>query len=218
MRVVVFGASGMVGRGVLNECLRDGRVSEVLAVGRTPTGEQHAKLREFLQPDITDLTGIEDKLAGADACFFGVGTSSVWKDPAEYRALTYDLTLAVARTLARLNPAMTFVYVSGAGTDAEGRLRWSRVKGETENALLALPFRAVMFRPGYIQPLRGARSRTTALRVLYTVTSPVFPLLDRLLPSMMTTTERIGRAFLSVAEGGSAKPVYETPDINAAAR
>ncbi|MDQ1652478.1 MAG: hypothetical protein QOI35_1678 [Cryptosporangiaceae bacterium] len=218
MRVVVFGASGMVGRGVLHECLRDERVSDVLVVGRTPSGEQHPKLREFLQPDITGLSGIEDELAAADACFFGVGTSSVWRDADEYRALTYDLTLAVARTLARLNPAMTFVYVSGAGTDAEGRMRWARVKGETENALLALPFHAVIFRPGYIQPRNGARSKTAVLQLLYTVTSPAFPLFDRLLPSMMTTTERIGRAFLAVAEGGSAKPIYETPAINAAAR
>ena len=217
MRVLVFGASGMVGGGVLRECLRDERVGDVMVIGRTPTGEQHPKLREHLLPDITALGPLESELAGVDACFFGVGTSSVWKDAAEYRALTYDLTVAVAATLARVNPRMTFVYVSGAGTDAGGRMAWARTKGETENAVLALPFRGAIFRPGYIRPMHGVRSRTAALRVLYTVLSPAFPLLDRLLPRLTTTTERIGRAFLSLAAGGPARRIYETAGINAAA-
>jgi uncharacterized protein YbjT (DUF2867 family) len=135
---------------------------------------------------------------------------------AAYRRITFDLTLAPARLLARLSPAMTFTYVSGQGTDAtaKGRVMWARVKGETENALLALPFRAVMFRPGYIQPLHGITSKTGLYRALYAVLSPLFPVLDALAPGAVTTTERLGRAMLAVARRGSPKPALETGDIN----
>jgi uncharacterized protein YbjT (DUF2867 family) len=218
MRVLVFGASGMVGEGVLRECLLDERVSEVLVVGRSPLGRQaHAKLREIVRPDLSDLAPVEDQLTGYDAAFYCVGTSFLQQDEQAYRVITLDLTLAVARTLARLNPAMTFIYVSGAGAAEQGRMIWARVKGETENALRQLPFDAVMFRPGYIQPRHGIRSRNRPLRIMYTAFSPVYPLLKRVLPKLVTNTELLGRAMVDVAANGTQTPILETADINAVA-
>jgi len=163
-------------------------------------------------PDLHDLSGHASELTGFDACFFCLGVSSAGMDEAEYRRVTKDLTLAVAGLLARLNPGMTFVY------DSTGRSRtmWARVKGETENALLRLPFAAAfMFRPGYIQPLHGITSRTRLYRAAYAVASPLFPLLDRLVPDQVTTTERVGRAMLVVARRGASAKVLETRDLNA---
>jgi uncharacterized protein YbjT (DUF2867 family) len=179
MKVILFGASGMVGQGVLRECLRDPRVTTVLAVGRSSTAETHAKLRQIVHPDFTDFSSLEAELGGADACFFCLGVSSAGMSEADYRRVTFDFTLAAARTLAKASPGLTFIYVSGTGTDssARGRSMWARVKGETENALFALPFkRAYMFRPGFIQPMHGVTSRTRLYRLLYAVTTPLFPL------------------------------------------
>ncbi|HXI56585.1 MAG TPA: epimerase, partial [Polyangia bacterium] len=175
MRIILFGATGMVGQGALRECLLDPDVSEVLSIGRTPVrrtavGPTDAKLREQVLADPGDLSSIEGQLVGYDACFFCLGVSSVGMTEAAYRRITYDLTLAAARTLSRLNPGMTFIYVSGAGTDSSerGRSMWARVKGQTENALLALPFKAAyMFRPGIIQPLHGIVSKTPLYRTFY---------------------------------------------------
>ena len=219
MKVIIFGATGMVGQGVLRECLLDRDVEAVLTVGRSATGQVHDKLREVVQRDLGDLGPIEDALAGYDACFFCLGVSSLGMKEADYRRVTYDLTLAAAEILARLNPGMTFVYVSGASTDSteKGRAMWARVKGATENALLRLPFRgAYMFRPGYIQPMHGIVSRTRFLRVLYALVAPLYPLWRRLFPRYVTTTERLGRAMLAVARRGAPKPVLENDDINAA--
>ncbi|HET6212143.1 MAG TPA: NAD(P)H-binding protein, partial [Micromonosporaceae bacterium] len=157
MKVILFGATGMVGQGVLRECLLDPDVQEVLAIGRTPTGTHHPKLREIAHTDFLDFSTIENALAGYDACFFCLGVSSAGMSEDAYRRVTYDVTMAAARALAAANPSMTFVYVSGQGTDSSehGRSMWARVKGETENALLAMPLRAYMFRPGYIQPMHG---------------------------------------------------------------
>jgi uncharacterized protein YbjT (DUF2867 family) len=221
MRVVLFGATGMIGQGVLRECLRAPDVEEVLAVGRSATGTRDPKLREIVRADPSDLSGLEGDLAGCDACFFCLGVSSAGMSEASYRRVTYDLTLAVARKLAAVSPRMTFVYVSGAGTDGteRGRSMWARVKGATENALLALPFKAAyMFRPGFIQPLHGIRSRTPLYRVLYAVLSPLFPVWNALLPDQVTTTERLGRAMLAVARRGAPRAVLETADLNALAR
>ena len=207
----------MVGQGVLRECLLDPDVSSVLIVGRRPSGQQHAKLRELVVPDLADLTSIQLELTGLDACFFCLGASSAGLSEAEYTKVTYDLTLAIGRTLAPLNPGLTFIYVSGAGTDntERGRVMWARVKGRTENALLRLPFKAAyMLRPGIIQPLHGITSRTGWYRGLYVIARPLFPVVRALSPNSITTTERVGRAMLAVARRGFFKPVLEMPDIN----
>jgi uncharacterized protein YbjT (DUF2867 family) len=220
VKVLLFGATGMVGQGALRECLLDPDVELVVTVGRRAGSARHEKLRQLVVPDLQDLSAHASELTGFDACFFCLGVSSAGMGEAEYRRVTKDLTLAVAGLLARLNPAMTFVYVSGAGTDSteRGRTMWARVKGETENALLRLPFAAAfMFRPGYIQPLQGITSRTRLYRAAYAVASPLFPLLDRLVPDHVTTTERVGRAMLVVARRGAPAKVLETRDINALA-
>jgi uncharacterized protein YbjT (DUF2867 family) len=217
MKVILFGATGMVGQGVLRECLLDPGVESVLAVGRSPTGQQHAKLREILHDDFFDFSAIESQLVGYDACFFCLGVSSVGMDEERYRHLTYDLTMAAATTLAKLNPGMVFVYVTGRGTDSteQGRLMWARVKGKTENDLLKLPFKAAyMFRPAGIQPLHGVRSKTPWVQAIYLVTAPLLSLLNRTSPQYMTTTEQVGRAMIKVAREGYPKPVLESEDIN----
>ena len=217
MKVMLFGATGMVGQGVLRECLLDPGVKSVLAVGRRATGQRHEKLRELVHEDFSRIFAISDELVGYDACFFCLGVSAAGRSERAYSEVTYDLTLAVARVLAERNPSMTFVYVSGTGTDSteHGRAMWARVKGRTENALLRLPFQAAyMFRPAFIQPLHGIVSRTKLYRVLYAATGPLFPLLKALFPRYVTTTERVGRAMIHVAKHGAAKPVLENGDIN----
>ena len=217
MKIVLFGASGMIGQSVLREALLDGEVSEILAVGRSPLGRDDKKIRELVHQDFTDFTSVAGALTGYDACLFCLGTSSAGMSEADYRRVTYDFALAAARTLAERNPGMTFVFVSGAGTDSteQGRSMWARVKGATENALLELPFKAAyMFRPGYIQPMHGIKSRTKLYRVLYAVVGFGFPLWRRLFPKYMTTTEQVGRAMLHVAKHGADKPVLENWDID----
>jgi len=217
VKVILFGATGMVGQGVLRECLLDAGVESVLAVGRRPGGQQHAKLREILHDDFFDFAAIESQLAGYDACFFCLGVSSLGMDEARYRHLTYDITLAAARTLSRLNPQMVFIYVSGRGTDSteSGRLMWARVKGKTENDLLKLPFKAAyMFRPAGIQPLHGIRSKTAWVQAIYVVSAPLLSLLNRVAPNYMTTTEQVGRAMIRVARDGYPTRVLESADIN----
>ena len=217
MQIIVFGASGMVGQGVLRQCLLDPDVSAVLIIGRASTGCTHEKLREIVLENLTNLTPIEDQLRGYDACFFCLGVSSAGMQESEYRRITFDLTVAVAKTLAPINPNMTFIYVSGAGTDSTGQSRsmWARVKGETENALLRLPFKAAyMFRPGLIQPLHGIRSKTKLYQVVYTLLGPFIPRLTAHCPKYVTTTEQVGRAMLEVAKQGAPKQVLESRDIN----
>jgi uncharacterized protein YbjT (DUF2867 family) len=217
LKVILFGATGMVGQGVLRECLLDPDVDEVLSIGRSATGQTHPKLREVVQTDLLDFSVNESRLSGFDACFFCLGVSSAGMKEQDYRRVTFDLTLAAARTLARLNPAMTFVYVSGAGTDSSerGRSMWARVKGQTENALLRLPFKAVMFRPAGIVPLYGVTSKTRLYRIAYALTRPLWSVLLRAFPQYVTTTEQVGRAMLRVAREGAPKPILETRDINA---
>ena len=218
MKVILFGATGMVGQGVLRECLLDASVERVLVVGRSPTGQQHAKLREVLHKDFTDFSAIESDLAGYDACFFCLGVSSVGMDAERYRHLTYDVTMAAANTLVRLNPGMVFTYVTGRSTDSteQGPVRWARVKGKTENDLLKLPFKAAyMFRPAGIQPLHGVRSKTGWVNAIYVVAAPLLSYLARTSPKFMTTSEQLGRAMIKVARGGYPKPVLESEDINA---
>jgi uncharacterized protein YbjT (DUF2867 family) len=218
MNVLIFGATGMVGQGVLRECLLDPGVQLVTTVGRTATGVRHQKLREIVHKDSWDYASIEKDLSGFDACFFCLGVTSAGMKEADYERVTYGITMAAADCLSRLNPQMTFVYVSGAGTDSSerGRVMWARVKGKTENALLRLPFQAAyMFRPGAIQPLHGVRSRTASYRLLYNLTKPMLPLLQWAFPDFILTTEQIGRAMLAVTRNGAPRRILESKDINA---
>jgi uncharacterized protein YbjT (DUF2867 family) len=217
MKVILFGATGMVGQGVLRECLLDPDVERVLSIVRAPTGQRNPKLRELVHNDFFDFSAIENDLAGYDACFFCLGVSSAGMKEADYRRVTYDITLAAARVLARLNPAMTFIYVSGQGTDSseKGRSMWARVKGKTENDLLRLPFRAAyMFRPGAIVPLHGVKSKTELYQFFYTTLGPLLPMMYKVFPQYVTTTEQIGRAMLIVAKQGAPKSILENSDIN----
>jgi uncharacterized protein YbjT (DUF2867 family) len=229
MKIIIFGATGMVGQGVLRQCLRDPAVELVVTVGRSPAGEMNAKLlrelgadpsrlREIVHRDLDDLSPIQAELAGFDACFFTLGVSSAGMSESGYDRVTYGLTLAAAEPLSRLKPGMTFIYVSGAGTDSseKGRVMWARVKGRTENALLRLPLSAYMFRPGIIQPLDGIRSKTPAYRIGYALMKPLMPLLRWALPNQVLTTREIGQAMLAVAKRGYAKQILEAKDIRAA--
>jgi uncharacterized protein YbjT (DUF2867 family) len=209
----------MVGHGVVRECLLAEDVESVLLVGRRESGlPAHPKLREVIHGDLTDVTAIDDKLAGLDACFFCLGVTSAGLDEAGYTRVTYDMTMAPARALAKHNPDMTFCFVSGAGTDSteKGSTMWARVKGKTENALLALFPKAYMFRPGGIQPMHGARSQTRSYRIGYTIAWPLLPLLK--LFGVITTTERMGLAMLNVARHGTDKKILANGDINRLAR
>ncbi len=217
MKVILFGATGMVGQGVLRECLIDPGVESVLAVGRSPTGQSHPKLRELRHDNFTDFSAIEPQLTGYDACFFCLGVSSIGMEAERYRHLTYDITMAAATTLARINPGMVFTYVTGRSTDSteSGPLMWARVKGKTENDLLKLPFKAAyMFRPAGIQPLHGVRSKVGWINAIYVVTAPLLGYLSRAAPSYMTTSEKLGRAMIKVARDGYPKKILESEDIN----
>jgi uncharacterized protein YbjT (DUF2867 family) len=217
MKIVIFGGSGMVGQGVLRECLLDEEVQTVISIVRNSTGQRNDKLREIIHTDFLDYSELKADFASADACFFCLGVSSGGMNEAEYRRLTYDLTLAAGGALADSNRNIIFNYVSGQGTDSteKGRVMWARVKGETENALLRLPFKAAyMFRPGMIQPMHGIQSKTKLYRVIYTMTGPILPLLKKLFPNNVTTTEQMGRAMLKVTKFGYPKAVLETKDIN----
>jgi uncharacterized protein YbjT (DUF2867 family) len=217
MKVLIFGASGMVGQAVLRECLLDARVEKVLAIGRGASGSAHAKLHDLVLPDLFRIADHADELTGYDACFFCLGVSSAGMSEEEYARVTYELTLAAANVLAARNPNMTFIYVSGAGTDTSerGRSMWARVKGKTENALLQLPFKAAyMLRPGAIQPQHGVRSKTRQYQLFYDLAGWLLPLLKRLAPGFVTTSEQMGIAMIELALHGGAKRILETGDIN----
>lgn len=213
MKVILFGATGMVGQAVLRECLRDDGVERVLVIVRRPTGITHPKLRELVRTDLFDVDRLDADLQGYDACFFCLGVSAAGMSEADYTRLTYDLTLGWARTLARVNPAMTFVYVSGAGTG--GKAMWAQVKGRTENALLALFPSAYMFRLAMLRPMHGEVSQTRWTRISYIVFRPLLPLLRAIFPGAVITTEEFGRAMIRVARHGAPKRVLESRDLRA---
>ena len=221
MKVLIFGATGMIGQGVLRECLLDPGVDGVVTLGRTGLnpgsfGGGDAKLRQIVRADLGNYAAIESELAGFDACFFALGVASSGMKEADYERITYGFTLAAAETLSRCNPGMTFIYVSGTGTDSSehGRLMWARVKGKTENALFKLLLKAYMFRPGYIQPLHRIKSKPKLYQALFSVVGVFYPLLLRIFPKYVTTSEQVGRAMLSVAKRGAAKRLLENDDIN----
>jgi hypothetical protein len=216
IKAIIFGASGMVGEGVLHTALNDSRVESVLVIGRRPCGMQHEKMRELLHNDFYDLSAIESQLSGYTACYFCLGTTSLKKSEAEYTRTTYDLTMHAAQTLSRLNPAMTFFYVSGQGADSteKGRQMWARVKGKTENDLMKLPFKAVyLFRPGLIKPIKDMRHTLSFAKPL----SVLYPFLKTLFPAYGTTLENVGRAMINVSLNGYPKHHLENRDIDTAA-
>lgn len=217
MKILIFGATGMVGHGVLRECLLDPAVETVVSVSRISTGAENPKLIEILRNDYLNYSGLEDRLSGLDACFYCLGVSSVGMEAEQYHTITYDYTVAAANFLAGLNPGMTFIYVSGAGTDSseEKGAGWARVKGAVENALFRLPLKAYAFRPGAIVPMHGVRSKTLLYNAIYSALGPALRLLHVLLPRHILTTEQIGRAMLKVARNGAPVKILESPDIAA---
>lgn len=220
MRILIFGATGMVGQGVLRECLGDSGVTEVVTLGRKPTGQTHPKLREIVHAELTDYGGLADQLAGFDACLFCLGIASAGMTETDYARITYDIPLAAAQALIRASPQAVFIHVSGASADSTetGRVMWARVKGRAENALLRLPFRAVyILRPAIIRPLHGIQSRTALYRILYRGFVPFWPLLERWIPDYVTSTERIGRAMLALVRDGGPSRILECADINSVA-
>ena len=220
MKVLIFGATGMLGQGVLLECLRDQGVNSVVTLGRTATGNPDPKVREIVHRDLMNLTSLQDRLTGFDACFFCLGVGSAGMAEKDYEHVTYGITIAAAEILARLNPKMVFIYVSGTGTDSseKGRMMWARVKGKTENALLRMPFAAAyMLRPGFIEPANGEISRNKLYRALFVIAKPLLPLLRRAFPSQLLTTEQIARAMLNLVIHPYPKHILEIKDIRAAA-
>jgi len=216
MKAILFGATGMVGLGVLRECLLDPDVESVLTVGRAPTSQKHEKLRELVHANLLDFSAIEGELSGYDACFFCLGVTSAGTSEQDYERITYGIPVAAAQTLVKLNPGMTFVYVSGAGADSseKGRTMWARIKGKAENALLAMPFKATyVFRPAFIQPLHGIRSRTKLYNAMYAILGPLYPVVKAIAPGYATTTEQLGRAMIAVARKGFAQRILESQDI-----
>ena len=216
MRVLLLGATGMVGEGVLLQCVAAHDVSEVVAIVRSPLERVQAKLTEMQHRDFFNWSDVD--LSRFDACFFCLGVSSLGKSERDYRHVTYDLTISLAQALVKASPQAVFVYVSGAGTNAQGKQMWARVKGATENALMAMPFRDVYcFRPGYIQPLHGVKSKVGWYNAMYVAASWTYPLLRRVLPGMVTSTEAMGRAMLKVARDGWPQKVLGSREINTAA-
>lgn len=219
MKVLIFGATGLIGHGVLQECLRDPGVSEVVTVGRTVTGPRHEKLHEVVHADFLDFSAVAGEFAGAAACFWCLGVSSVGMKAGDYQRISYDYTMAAARVLAEINLDLTFAYVSGAGTDSTeaGRTRWARVKGRTENAIMAMFPQGYAFRPAMVEPSSGAKSKTPLYRVGWAVMSPLVPLLRRWFPGYFVSTTQLGRAMLRVARHGYPKRILENQDIVTAA-
>ena len=216
LKVIITGSTGMVGKGVLLECIDSPDVESILVINRSPVDGKHPKVKEIIHKDFFDWSGIRDQLSGYNTCFFCMGVSSAGMKEADYKRMTYDLTLGFAKVVLFLNPDMTFCYVSGAGTDTseEGRMMWARVKGKTENDLLSLGFKAAyMFRPGYIHPMRGIKSKTPLYNAFYTVLKPMYPLLKRM-PKYVTDNAIIGNAMIKVALSGYSKKVLESIDIN----
>lgn len=216
MRVVITGTTGMVGQGVLYTCLDDADITEVVSVSRSSCGIQHPKLLEILHTDFFNLEGLEHQLTQLDACFFCLGVSSVGMDEKQYSHLTYDLTMTMADVLMKASPNLVFCYISGAGTDEteQSRTMWARVKGKTENAIIHKGFRdAYAFRPGFIQPMRGIRSKTAWYQFFYTILKPIYPLL-RGLKKWVTDTDTLGRAMIRVSKEGYSRKYVESVDIN----
>lgn len=212
IKAIITGATGMVGEGVLHESLNHPNVEAVLIINRKPCGVKHKKLKEIMHNDFSNLSAVEDQLSGYNACYFCAGVSSIGKSEEEYKQITYDLTMNFANTLVNLNHEMTFCYVSGVGTDSteKGKSMWARVKGKTENDLLKLPFKAAyMFRPGYIQPIKGLKNSYK----IYKVIAPLYPVLKTIFPKYVVTLKQLGLAMINSSLYGYEKKILECKDI-----
>ena len=212
IKAIITGSTGMVGEGVLHECLNHPEVESVLVINRRPCNVQNSKLKEIIHKDFSDFSSIVNELSGYDAAFLCMGVSAAGMKEDKYTHLTYDLTMALAKPLAKLNPEMTFCYVSGAGTDSteKGRMMWARVKGKTENDLLKMNFKqAYMFRPGFIRPTKGLKNAYT----FYKVINPIFPVLRVLFPKFLSTLSEVGLAMINTVSKGYDKKVLEVEDI-----
>jgi hypothetical protein len=215
--VIIFGASGMVGKGVLLECLESGSIDKVLVVGRATCGIENRKLKEILHENFLDFSGIKDEFQGYDACFFCLGVSVIGLSEEKYRRITYDFTIQAAKAMIEVSPDMSFCYVSGMGTDSteKGRTMWARVKGKTENAILEMGFKgAFMFRPGYIQPKKGVRSKVWWYQSIYDVFGIFYPLVKAIAPSALTSSDRLGKAMINAMIKGYEKNILVNMDIN----
>ena len=216
IKAIITGATGMVGEGILHECLQNPEVESVLVINRKPCGVQHPKLKEIIHKDFFDLTQIEDQLRDYNTCYFCAGVSSVGMKEDAYKRITYDLTMNFATTLLKINPNFNFMYVSGTGTDSteKGKVSWARVKGKTENDLLKLSFKsAYMYRPGYIQPIKGLKNTYTAYKVL----APFYPVFKILFPKYVCRLDDLGKSMINVTLNGYEKPVLECKDITSSA-
>lgn len=210
LKVIITGATGMVGEGVLQECMVNPAVEKILLISRRPSGYSHPKIEEILHSNFNDISPIAGRVKGYDACYFCLGVSSIGMKEPDYYAATYTLTLNFARVLAGRNPQMTFCYISGAGTNSTGRQMWARVKGKTENDLMTLPFKAVYnFRPAFMKPTRGARN----VKGFYKVIKAFYPLFRALNANYFLTLEEVGKAMIRVSVTGYPTPVVEVKDI-----
>ena len=217
IKVIITGATGMVGEGVLHECLLHESIEEILVVTRKSSGIMHPKLKEHVHNDFYDLSSIASQLKGYDACFFCLGISSIGMKEPDFYKVTYTLTMHFANTLSIQNNAMTFCYISGASTDSteKGKVLWARVKGKTENDLMKLPFKAVYnFRPGYMQPTKGLKNTLG----FYKYVSWMYPLLKRIFPNRVSTLSELGQAMINAALKGYTKNILEVKDIKALAK
>ncbi|MCP4520578.1 MAG: NAD(P)H-binding protein [Cytophagales bacterium] len=217
MKVIITGATGMVGKGVLLESLNNSKITEVLLINRNPIDIQNPKIKEIIHKDFMDVSSIQDQLKGYDACFFCLGVSAFRMSEEQYTKLTYDLTLGFANTLVAINPNMTFCYVSGQGTDSseKGSSMWARVKGKTENDLLKLGFdHTFMYRPGGIKPPKGVKSKTPLYNVFLPLVNILYPVFKALSPNSITTSEEIGRSMINVSKNGSSYTHLTAKEIN----
>ena len=216
MKVIITGSTGMVGKGVLLECLESADVEQVLIINRQSVGITHSKLKEIIHQDFSNLSSIKNEMSGFDACFFCLGVSSVGMNEVDYSKLTYDLALEMAKTLVTTNPNMLFNYVSGTGTDSseKGRIMWARVKGKTENAILALFPKSLMFRPGFIQPMKGVKSKVKLYQFFIVLFKPIYSAINYLIPKYITNTVKVGKAMINSVKYGFAKKHLENRDIN----
>jgi len=220
LKVLITGSTGMVGRGVLLECLENEKVEKVVVINRHSIELEHPKLVEIIHDNFFELWTIEHNYEDCDACFFCLGVSSAGLAKEDYVKITHDLTLNFSESFIDVNPKSNFIYVSGEGTNSseKGKSHWSRVKGKTENDLLAMPFKQVfMFRPGYIHPVRGEKSRTYMYNLLYVVLRPLYPLLKLLFPGYVTTTANVGKAMINMVTQGYSQKILASKEINEAA-